>query len=265
MLTKLLRGLEDPSHPLLGPTLWGLQAWGMWQPNTGLTRHIYSLIHISAVLFVLSQYVELWFIRSRLDLALRNLSVSMLSTVCVVKAGTFVLWQKYWKSIIQYVSKLEQRQLSKQDSVTKKTITSYTKYSRIVTYFYWCLVTVTVFTVILAPLASFLSSTENMALIRNGSAPYPEILSSWAPFNKERGWGYWILVIEHSLICFYGGGIVANYDSNAVVLMTFFAGQLELLKLNCARLFGDGNKKIDYKEAMNRIRECHFHHLHLVK
>ncbi|CAH0731753.1 unnamed protein product, partial [Brenthis ino] len=239
---KFLSKLEDPEHPLLGPTLWGLQTWGMWQPIRGKIKIIYNTIHLLAIIFVITQYVELWYIRSNLELALRNLSVTMLSTVCVVKATTFILWQKSWANIFEYVSTVEKQQLIRQNAKTKNIIKQYTKYSRKVTYSYWCLVTATVFTVILAPLASYISSEQRREQIANGTAAYPEIMSSWTPFDKTRGVGYWALVIIQCLICFYGGGIVATYDSNAVVLMSFFAGQFEFLREKCADLFGNGNE-----------------------
>ncbi|XP_046972080.1 odorant receptor 83a-like [Vanessa cardui] len=265
MLFQALTNLEDPANPLLGPTLWGLQKWGMWQPNKGLSRVIYNIIHLLAIIFVLSQYVELWYIRSNLEMALRNLSVTMLSTVCVVKAGTFIAWQKYWRNIFEKVSMLEKEQTNKRDDSINKIIKRYTGYSRTVIYFYWCLVTVTVITVILAPLVIYLSSSKRREEIRNGTSAYPEIMSSWAPFDKTRGYGYVILVTIQTLICFYGGGIVANYDANAVVLITFFSGQLEILKSNCERLFGDGHEQISYAEAVRRIQDCHQHHVILIK
>ncbi|XP_028025340.1 odorant receptor 4-like [Bombyx mandarina] len=255
--------LENPDYPSLGPTLKGLKYWGMWQSG-GIKRILYNSIHAFATFFVITQYVELWIIRNNVELALRNLSVTMLSTVCVVKAGTFVCWQKYWSGIIGFVSNLEKEQLSKNDAATQAAIVKYIKYSRRVTYFYWSLVTATVFTVILAPLVGFLSSPER-ELIANGTLPYPEIMSSWVPFDRSRGFGYWVTALVHTLICFYGGGVVANYDSNAVVLMTFFAGQMKLLSINCSRLFDDGNEIISNNEAMKRIKECHYHHVYLVR
>ncbi|XP_047990825.1 odorant receptor Or2-like [Leguminivora glycinivorella] len=265
MLKKYAARLEDPNHPLLGPTLWGLQSWGMYQPNIGLSRIIYNLIHLAAILFVVSQYVELWFVRADLELVLRNLSVTMLSSVCVVKAGTFVVWQPYWQDVIQFVSTLERGQLEKKDKTTCAIIEGYTKYSRNVTYFYWCLVTATVFIVILAPLGVFLSSSEQRELMLNGTIPFPEIMSSWVPFDKTQGFGYWFQIVEHSVICFYGGGIVANYDANTVALMSFFCGQLELLVANTKRLFSEDNNLVGYSEAMERIKQCHMHHLSLIK
>ena len=129
--------LENPKYPLLGPTLWGLQTWGMWQPNKGKAKIVYNTVHIFAIVFVMSQYVELWYIRSNLEMALRNLSVTMLSTVCVVKATTFILWQKSWRNIFEFVSFVGKQQVNKQSNKTKRIINEYTKYSRVVTYFYW--------------------------------------------------------------------------------------------------------------------------------
>lgn len=261
---KFLTYLEDPNNPLLGPTLQGLQYWGLLQ-NGRLKSFIYNVVHIIAFLFVVSQYMELWIIRKNLDMAMRNLSVTMLSSICIIKVGTFVFWQKSWKDLIEYVSDLEKLQLSKKDETTTKIIDEYTKYSRRVTYLYWFLVTATVFTLILAPLFIFLSSPTYQELIRNGTVPYPEILSSWVPFDRTRGLGYWITVLLHILVVIHGGGVVANFDCTAVVIMSFFTGQLKLLSVNCSRLFSDGNEVIHYDEAVHRINECHYHHLYLVK
>nr|XP_013189948.1 unnamed protein product [Amyelois transitella] len=264
MIRKFVSNLEDENHPLLAPTLWGLKTWGLWQPIKGLNSTIHNLIHIAAVLFVISQYIELWNIKSDLALALQNLSVTMLSTVCVVKAGTFVFWQRSWTQIINYVSSLEITQLSTSDSITGGVIGKYTKYSRRVTYFYWHLVAGTVLTLILAPLAALAMSSEVIGKASNDSASYPEIMSSWAPFDRSRGFGYWIIYVEQALICFYGGGIVAMYDSNAVVLMNFFAGQMELLSVNCSRLF-ENDEELSNVDAMLRIENCYKHHMSLIK
>lgn len=262
MIKNFIDSLEDPDHPLLGPTKWGLQLNGMFQNTVGFKRYLQDAVHFWATAFVFSQYVELWIIRADLENALRNLSITMLSTVCVVKAWTFVSWQKYWKEIMSAVSKKELKQLERKDDITDNVIKEYIKYSRSVTYFYWALVTATVFTVILAPLAVYLSSADYRERIHNGTAPYPEIMSSWLPFNKTESYGYWAYILLHSLICFYGGGIVAAYDSNAVVLMTFFAGQLKLLRMDCERLF---SQEISDEEASIKLRNYHYQHLFLVK
>ncbi|XP_052756708.1 odorant receptor 4 [Galleria mellonella] len=261
-MLKTLRALENPDHPLLGPTLKGLKLWGLWM-GAGWNPVIYNTIHAWAVFFVISQYIELWYQRSDLPSALRNLSVSMLSTVCIVKSITFVYWQNEWREVLNFVSRLERYQLSKNDKTTNCIIKKYTDYSRRITYVYWSLVTATVLTLILAPLVDFLCSPEDRLIIKNGTKPYPEIMSSWAPFDRTRGFGYWTVTIEQSLICFYGGGIVANYDTNAFVLMSFIAGQMKIVRKNCERLFE--GKDARYDVILKRITYCHYHHLSLVK
>lgn len=262
---KFLLKMGDPDYPLLGLCLEGLKLMKMRQVESKSCCLYNYLIHIFGTLFLVSQYIELVLIRDNMELALRNLSFTMLSTTCVVKAWTFILWEKYWNDVIEYVTRLEKQQTTKLDAITSSSIIDYTTYARRVTYFYWCLVAGTVFTVILAPLFEFLSSSDHRYLIMNGTAPYPEIVSSWLPFEHNRGYGYWFSILEHSAVCVYGGGVVATYDSIAVVLMSFFNGQLKLLSKNCTRLFGDDNYTVGYDEAVKRIRKCHDHHAGLVK
>lgn len=264
MVFELLNRLEDPNNPLLGPTVFALRHGGLWQKNR-MKSFFYNLVHFVAFLFVLSQYIELWIIRNNLEMALRNLSLSMLSTICVIKACNLVLRQNTWKKIIDYISETEKSQLSKKDEAVNNIVFEYVKYARRVTYFYWCLVTATVFTVILAPLFIYWSSPDLRERIRNGTTPYPEIMSSWVPCDRTRGFGFCVATFYQIFACFYGGTVVANFDSTAVVIITFFVGQLKVLSENCKNLFGDGNKVVNHDEAAKRIKECHLHHLYILK
>ncbi|XP_038207509.1 odorant receptor 43a-like [Zerene cesonia] len=258
--TKFTKSLEDSNHPLLGPVLWSLDVAGMWKSNNNILSKV-TMIQVAAVVTLITEFIELWFIRSDMGRALRNLSVSALSLSCVFKSCTFVLWQKDWRLVIDYASSLEKEQLRKNDRIVNGIIREYTKYSRNIMYFYWCLCFCTVLAMILSPLFIYWSSSEQRELIRNGSLPYPEILSSWAPFDKSRGYGYAVMVVEHILMCIYGSLTVASYDSNAVVLMTFFFGQLKILKENCKRVFIDDRNS----QSVQRIFECHHHHVQLIK
>lgn len=264
MVFKFLSRLEDPYNPLLGPTVLALRYGGLWQKDR-VKSFLYNSVHFTALIFVLSQYIELWVIRNNLEMAMRNLSLTMLSTVCVFKACRLVIWQDSWKEIIDYVSETERSQLAKKDETVNKIMYDYVRYARIVTYFYWCLVTATVFTVILAPLLIYWSSTTFRESVRNGTAAYPEIMSSWIPIDRTRGFGFWVASFYQMFACFYGGTVVANFDSTAVVIMTFFTGQLKILSLNCENLFGDGNEQVGCDQAAKRIKECHLHHQHMVK
>lgn len=255
--------LEKNRNLIFGPTYQSLRFWVLMKETF---RPVYLVIHICALVFVITQYVELWFIRKDLESAMRNLSVTMLSTICVCKTGTFIYWQQSWSELFKYSSDLEKIQLSKNDSLTELIICRYVRYSRRVTYFYRVLIAATVLLVILSPVFSFLSSSSDCKfMIKNGSFPYPEILSSWVPFDKTQGLGYWVTILEHSVICFYGGGVIANFDCNAVIIMSFFAGQLNLLRVNCDRLFNTTDTAMSCEEAIQKIQDCHYHHLYLVK
>nr|ALM26216.1 odorant receptor 27 [Athetis dissimilis] len=238
---------------------------GVCGKKNRIKSFFYNLVHFLAFLFVISQYIELWIIRHNLEMAMRNLSVTMLSTVCVIKACNFVFYQNLWKKIFEYVSETEKLQLTKKDEAVNKIIFYYIKYARCVTYFYWGLVTATALTIILAPFFVFWSSSTYRERIRNGTAPYPEIISSWVPFDRSRGFGFCVASFYQIFATFYGGTVVANFDSTAIVVMTFFTGQLQILSVNCERLFGDGNEVVNYDEAVKRIKECHLHHLYMVK
>uniref|UniRef100_A0A2H1V744 Odorant receptor n=1 Tax=Spodoptera frugiperda TaxID=7108 RepID=A0A2H1V744_SPOFR len=264
MVFKFLNVSEDPNNPLLGPIISMLRYGGLWEKDR-LKNFLHNLVHFVAFILVLSQYVELWVIRNDLEMAMRNLSLTMLSTVCVFKACNLVFWQNTWKELFDYVSELERSQLAKKDDAINKIIFKYVQYARRVTYLYWSLVTATVVIVSLAPLLIYWSSPTYRHNIRNGTLPYPEIMSSWTPFDRTRGIGFWVATFYQMSACVYGGIVVANFDSTAVVIMTFFAGQLKVLSANCSRLFGDGNELINYDETVKRIKECHLHHLYLVK
>ncbi|VVC94770.1 unnamed protein product [Leptidea sinapis] len=42
----------------------------------------------------------------------------------------------------------------------------------------------------MSPFVAYFSSCEYRYLIKNGSAPYPEIISPWVPLDKSKGIGY---------------------------------------------------------------------------
>nr|XP_013189933.1 unnamed protein product [Amyelois transitella] len=265
MIRKFLANKEDDNHPLLGPNIWGLKLGRLLQTHdgSGFNSLIYNLIHIAATFFVLSQYIELWFIRFDIALALENLSVTMESTICIVKAVTFVFWHKSWSDIINFVSSLELSQLCTNDGKTRVVIGKYTKYSRVVTYSFCVLLVGTVLSEVVSPLlALFISNNEDT--VKNTTVSYPPIMSSWTPFERSQGFGYCLVFIEQTWFCCYAGVITSFYDSTVIVLMNFFAGQMHLLNINCSRLFENSGELTNH-EAEQKIRECHNHHLSLLK
>ncbi|CAH0627458.1 unnamed protein product [Chrysodeixis includens] len=209
--------------------------------------------------------MELYVIRSDLDLVLTNLKISMLSVVCIVKVNTFVLWQSNWREVLDYVTAADNFERETRDPVRKNVVNSYTKYCRRITYFYWALVFTTFLTTTLTPLMRYLSSSNFRENLRNGTENFPHIFSSWMPFDKYHSPGCWITVIWHTVLCAYGAGIMAAYDTCIVVIMVFFGGKLDLLRERCKDMFGEYGSSINHREFEEYVRQLHTIHVMLIK
>nr|AXF48779.1 odorant receptors OR29 [Lobesia botrana] len=265
MIKAFLESLEDPNRPLLGPNYWLLNKIGLLLPENWMQRLCKVVIHEIATYFVLSQYMELYVIRSDLDLVLTNLKISMLSTICVIKANTFVFWQSNWHQVINYVTDADKFERENQDAAKGNIIHSYTKYCRRVTYFYWVLVFTTFITTTTTPLIRYYSSAKFREDFHNGTEPFPHIFSSWMPFDKEHSPGCWITVLWHIGICAYGATIVAAYDSSAIVILVYFGGKLDLLRIRCREMLGKCGLGISDKEANLAVRQLHEIHVLILK
>lgn len=265
MIAEFLNALEDIQHPLLGPNYWILKRMGLILPDNKFEKAAYISLHAFVTLFVFTQYMELYVIGADLDQVLTNLKISMLSIVCVVKANTFVFWQKDWKDLIDYVCEADKYERESEDSVIGSIIDSYTQYCRRVVYFYWILVAMTVVTVVNTPLLRYWSSTHYREALHNGTEPFPHIFSAWVPFDKYNGPGYWVTVMFHTVLCIYGGGIMAAYDTNVVVIMVFLGGKLDLLRERCRHIFGSNDQGVSEEQATATIGELHGIHNLIMK
>lgn len=262
MIKSLIKSVEDPQKPLLGPNYWLLQKMGLILNKGLINKTIYIIIHEIVTVFVLTQYMELYVIKSDLDEVLTNLKISMLSIVCIVKANTFVFWQKSWKEVIEYVTQADKYERENVDVERSKILDSYTKYCRQVIHFYWILVFITFISVITTPLIKYLSSRE---AFDNGSEHFPHIFSSWMPFDKYSFPGNWITVIYHVLLCAYGAGLMAAYDTIIMVIMVFFGGKLQLLRERCKVIFNSNDSAMSDEQLDRTIRELHNTHVLLMK
>uniref|UniRef100_A0A0K8TU74 Odorant receptor n=1 Tax=Epiphyas postvittana TaxID=65032 RepID=A0A0K8TU74_EPIPO len=265
MIKSILDSLEDANRPLFGPNYWLLNKIGLILPDNTFERIYYILIHEIVTFFVFTQYMELYVIRSDLDLVLTNLKISMLSIVCVVKANTFVIWQNNWRQVIDYINSADKFERDNQDEAKRKIIHAYTKYCRRVTYFYWVLVFTTFVTVVTTPLMKWYSSSTFREGFRNGTEAFPHIFSSWMPIDKEHSPGSWITVVWHTGLCAYGATIMAAYDTSVMVILVYFGGKLDLLRERCKEmLVVAGEVKTD-KDADAAVKQLHEIHVMLLK
>ncbi|KOB69861.1 Odorant receptor [Operophtera brumata] len=265
MIKEFLESLEDPKRPLLAPNYWILKKLGFILPKNIIGKSLYIILHEVATFFVISQYMELYVIRSDLDLVLTNLKISMLSVVCVFKANTYMLWQNSWKEVFSYVTEADKFERNNQDVPKVKIINTYTKYCRRLTYFYWGLVFTTFLTTVFQPLAEYLTLSSLREGFHNGTEGFPHIFSSWMPFDKENSPGCWITVVWHTLICAYGASVVAAYDASVVVIMVFFGGKLDLLRERCKQMLGQSGAGISNGESDAVVKELHQIHVQFLK
>lgn len=263
-MKAILLSLEDADRPFLGPNHWFLRIMGLILPKNKLTIIKYIILHELVTCFVITQYVELYVIQSNLDLVLTNLKISMLSVVCMVKVNTFVFWQKDWQEVLQYVTEADKFERNSRDPEKKKIINAYTSYCRRVTYFYWALVFTTFLTTTSSPLIKYLASATFRENYHNGTEQFPHIFSSWMPFDKYSFPGNWLTVLYHIVLCAYGAAIMGAYDTSIVVIMVFFGGKIDLLRVRCKQMLGKENEVSDV-EFKNTIRQLHRIHVMLLK
>ncbi|KAL0860330.1 hypothetical protein ABMA27_009735 [Loxostege sticticalis] len=261
----VLKKLENPKRPLLGPNVKTLKFWGLLLPKNVYMKYFYIIMHLMVTAFTATEYVDVWFIRNDLNLLLNNLKITMLATMSVVKVTTFLYWQKHWKDIIEYVTRADLAQRATDDVIKNDLIKKFTKYCRKITYFYWSLMFTTVVIVIFHPLFKFFLSQSYRENVKEGNEDYLQVVSSWVPFNKSTIQGYLAASIWQSYASIYGGGWITSFDSNAMVIMVFFRAELEMLKIDCANIFGTEWNPVSDKVAFERLKDCHRRHVELVK
>lgn len=250
--------LENPKYPLLGPNIKGLYVFGIWLHGPKLRNYIFGFIHICSGLFVATEFIDLYQTRKDMMKVLLNASMTGFGLVAITKTSVTLLMQSKWIQIANSISEEEKSEIRKNDSNSTRIMTEYKTYSRAITYVYWVLVAMTGVATVLSPALRFTSS-EYREAIRNGTESYPFILSSWFPFNKNKMPGYCVATIVHVHITIQGAGVVATFDSNAVVVMTFLKGQAMIVSDKCRRLFGE-DKMVSEKEFIARVKECHRNH-----
>ncbi|KAM3955288.1 olfactory receptor 56 [Aphomia sociella] len=265
MLSTILQKLENPKRPLLGPNIRALEFWGLLLPENISKRYFYIIMHILVTIFTATEYVDIWFIKSDMNHLLNNLKITMLATMSVCKVGTFLYWQKHWKDIIEYVTKADLNQRASNDITKNNLIENFTKYSRKITWFYWSLMYTTVVIVMATPVFKYFFSATYRENVKNGTESYIQVVSSWVPFDKSTVIGYLAASVIQSYAAIYGGGWITSFDTNAMVIMVFFRAELELLRIDCANIFGTEENPVSDEVSVQRLKDYQRRHVDLLK
>lgn len=260
-----LEQLEDPRNPLLGPNIKILFLFGIWQTgDTKLRNKLFNIIHVSTAFFVLSQFIDLYKQRNDFNKALNNLSLTSIGLICCSKCFSYVLRQPQWQKLAANISEEELIQIKFGNEKVIKKMEQYKLYARVVSYLYWGLVLMTNVVLIGTPMLKLLISETYRQNIKNGKEEYPQIMSCWFPFDYNKMPGFVYSSVVQIFMALQGSGVLAGHDANAITIMTFMKGQMQILKEKCANIF-EVKENEDPKEVLNRIKECCRHHSFLLQ
>ncbi|KAL4708730.1 hypothetical protein ACJJTC_002565 [Scirpophaga incertulas] len=260
-MEKSKRHLTSEEALLMAPNICILKLTRLIIPEKKLEKVIAIVIHEIITFFVLTQFIDL-FMSINLDMALTNLKTTMFSGICVFKSNSILIWQESWISIINYVTKSHNIERRTANPRRQQIINSITKYCHRMTKMYWVLVMITAFTTISGPLIKYLTFKSLREDIHNGVEPFPHIVNSWMPVDKDKSPGCWITMVWQVIICSCGTTLVMSYDACAIVLMVYFGGQQDLLRDRCKELFGQSGIGVDDNEFYVKLREIH--HIHIL-
>lgn len=255
-LISTVKGLEDPQYPLLGPNLKGLYWFGLWQRGDKIRDGLFNFLHICSLLFVVSEFIELYFTRHDVMQMLFNATVTAIGLVSICKTVFFITYLPHWRILVANISAEERNALKNKDLTVIKMMRDYTVYSRAITVTYWLVAVLTNAVTMSAPFLKYVTAPVYREMVRNGTEPYPQILSSWFPFDKNKMPGYFVAVLINVVMLTQGAGVIGVYDANIVVIMSFFKGQMRILRHKSQSIFG-GVEEIPRDEVLDNIKECH--------
>ncbi|KAL4713017.1 hypothetical protein ACJJTC_014651 [Scirpophaga incertulas] len=259
-LVSVAKNLEDPNFFLLGPNIKGLYFFGFWQPPIKRMRNnLYNMFLVCTILFVLSQIIDLYYLRHDLAKALDNFSLTALSVVSCAKGWSFVLFKARWYELVKSISQEERTEIQKQNKEALMEMRRYRRYARSMTFSYWLLVLITYLALLLAPLMRYIFSTAYKEGIKEGIEPYPQIINSWFPFDNTKIPGYIYGSAIHLIFSTQGSAAIAMYDTCVVVIIIYLKGELRVLKNQCKRIFETEEKQCTNIFMVN-IKECHRKH-----
>ncbi|XP_031769396.1 odorant receptor Or2 [Galleria mellonella] len=247
----LLRFLEDPRYPSVGPHLRLLEFTGLWHPNnTKLTKFKQCFFYIT-IAFFFSQYVKCC-ISMEVDSLMLILKYAPFH-MGIVKSCFFRKSYKKWETLIDFISSREQKQLAKNDEEYDGILNEYINRSRRVSYFFWGLAFFSNFSIFSEPY-------QNNQIIENGTSIYYYIFDGYTPFSNEPP-GYYVSMAIQTILGLIVSAYVVGWDTLVVTMMIFFAGQLRISRLNCVKII-DRSSKIKSHE---NIGTCHSLYTDLIK
>nr|CUQ99415.1 Olfactory receptor 35 [Manduca sexta] len=251
VIEKILSFLEDPRYPSVGPHIRLLSLTGLWHPDLKSPKSRFKIIiFLVTVAFFLSQYVKciIKFNTDDLKLILQYAP----SHMGIIKTCLFQKDYKIWEELIDFISSVELKQISRKDENLDKVMKAYIRRNRRVSYFFWALAFFSNFSIFTEP---YQKNNFNV----NGTSTYLYIFDGYTPFSREPN-GYYFSMCIQTMLGHIVSAYVIAWDTLVVSIMIFFAGQLKITRLYCTRMITANNE-----ESHRNIAECHRFHTSLVK
>ncbi|XP_068623963.1 odorant receptor Or2-like [Battus philenor] len=265
MLKRLLRKLEDPERPLLGPNLRVLRFVGLVLGDNIFDRCVRNGVSIGITIILLSECADVWLNRSDLDTLLENLQFSLCSTISGLKIFSIYIWKSDWIKIIDYVNRADIEQRKSTDPYNVRYVNKYTRYCRKITYIYWLVTWCSGLNNVVQPLLKYILKPDYRHNVNNGTVIGIEVIRTWVPWNKQSLKGYIALSIYESFYTLFGACWILAIDSFTIVVMVFFRLELEVLRNDCRNIIGSEDEAVDETESRRRIKECHRRYTDLLK
>ncbi|XP_063531924.1 odorant receptor 49b-like [Cydia strobilella] len=252
-LQNMLKCLEDPEHPSMGPFLRFINLTGNWHPNMELkSTQFKQLVFYITMTFFFSQYLKcvIGLSLSALLFILKTLPFHMGTPKSIYFRKDHHLWQK----LIDYISRTERRQLSDEDEEVIDVMDEYIRKSRRVIYLFWLMA-------ICCNISLFTEPYQKNQVVENGTDTYVPVFHFYVPFNQEVPPGYYYSMVLQTIVGNIMSSYVISWDSLVMPTLIFFAGQLKISRVYCTKAIDPESKERSHQN----IIECHRFHTTLIK
>ncbi|XP_037970294.2 uncharacterized protein LOC119692795 isoform X1 [Plutella xylostella] len=260
MLNRIKHTLIDDSKVLLGPNVALLRLAGLYLPAGRGARTACLLLHALGTAFIVLQYVELYFISDDLHLVVLTLKINMASTNVVMKAFCYLVFQRRWRELHDYVTAADEAERARPAAAAA--VRRYTALSRRVTAAFCMFSVFTGFVLVFGPYIKWLSERYLDRVPAELMGPVDHIFQAYVPFDKYSPRGRLIANIWFAMGALYGCAVFTAFDVAAVVVMVFLGCKLQLLAARCERLFAPAPGGDRFWET---VREVHTEHVMLIK
>ncbi|CAF4755746.1 unnamed protein product [Pieris macdunnoughi] len=244
----MLKLLEDPKYPLLGPHLRLLKFTGLWHPALDRVARLKLLLFCVTTSFFCSQYVKcvLFLNVDSIKLILQYIPFH----IGIVKACFFKKHYANWSRLIESISEIERHQMLQKDITIH--IKNYIHRSRRVTFFFWALAFFSNFSIFTEP--------YRKNHVGNGTDSYLYLFDGYTPFDRVPP-GYYCSMFVQTVLGHVVSAYVVGWDTCVVSIMIFFAGQLKILRIYNMKIFCYKNNVTSFKNIAN----CHGFYMKLIE